>query len=324
MRLLSGIKPTAEIHLGNYLGAIRQWVQLQKEHDMMVMIADLHAMTTPYDAQTFAATSRDLVIDLLAAGIEPQKSTLFIQSHVPEHTELTWYFNCLISLGELKRMHEYKEKEDAQKEKVNAGVLTYPVLMAADILIYQAGAVPVGEDQKQHVELCRVIARNFNRRVGEAFPEPKCLFTVDARVMSLSDPAKKMSKSHGAKTYIALHDTPDVIRKKLASAVTDVGPQSKAMSAGTANLFRLLETFADKKTYADMKSKYDAGTLKYVELKEILADAIIAELKPIQEKRAQLLKDLAYVSRVIEEGTARARALAQKTMEEVREKIGII
>lgn len=324
MRLLSGIKPTAEIHLGNYLGAIRQWVTLQREHEMMVMIADLHAMTVPYDAHMFAATSRDLVIDLLAAGIDPKKSTVFIQSRVPEHTELTWYFNCLISLGELKRMHEYKEKEDAQREKVNAGILIYPVLMASDILIYKAEAVPVGEDQKQHVELCRVIARNFNRCFGETFPEPKCLLTNDARVMSLSDPTKKMSKSHGTKTYIALHDAPEVIRQKIASAVTDVGPQTKTMSAGTANLFRLLETFADQKAYADMKLKYETGTLKYVELKEVLADAIIAELKPIQDKRAALLKDPAYVTKTIEDGTARARAYAKKTMEEVRRAIGTL
>jgi tryptophanyl-tRNA synthetase len=324
MRLLSGIKPTAEIHLGNYLGAIRQWVQLQREHDMMVMIADLHAMTVPYDAKAFSSATHDMAVDLLAAGIDPKKSALFIQSQVPEHAELAWYFNCVISLGELKRMHEYKEKEDTQKEKVNAGILAYPVLMAADILIYKAEAVPVGEDQKQHVELCRVIARNFNRRFGETFPEPKCLFTADARVMSLSDPVKKMSKSHGAKTYIALHDAPDAIRKKLASAITDVGPQSKEMSAGTANLFRLLETFAHKKTYQDMKSKYEGGSLKYVELKEVLADAIIAELKPIQEKRAALLKDPAYVTNTIEDGTSRARALAQKTMDEVRHKIGIL
>src|SRR3989338_9261173 len=222
--ILSGMRPTGDLHIGNYLGALKNWVDLQNsdEYQCFFMIADLHAMSEQFDPKRLKDRVKNLAIDFLSCGIDPKKSTIFIQSHIIEHPYLSWIFNTLIPIAELKRMHQFKEKE-GQYTNINAGLFTYPVLQAADILMYKADTVPVGEDQVQHVELTRVIAKKFNHALGETFPKPRALLTPTPGVMSLTEPTTKMSKSKGKKNYIALSDSKDVIRKKIMSAVTDTG-----------------------------------------------------------------------------------------------------
>ena len=247
-RVLSCIQPTGEIHIGNYFGAVKNWVDIQDRYDCVYGVVDLHAMTMPYDPKTLQDNTTQMFIDLLACGIDPAKSVLFVQSLVPQHTELTWIFNCVTSFGELSRMTQFKDKTDQLEESggkkgfISAGLFTYPVLQAADILIYKANFVPVGKDQEQHLELSRNIAVRFNNQFGEYFPEPAPLFTEVPKLMSLADPTKKMSKSLGDKHYISLFETEDSIRKKVKTAVTDTGGQPGGeMSPGVANLFTIIK-----------------------------------------------------------------------------------
>jgi len=322
--ILSGMRPTGKLHLGNYLGALKNWVELQNsgKYQCLFMIADLHAMSEKFTANKLSRRVRNLVIDYLSCGIDPEKSTIFIQSHILEHPYLAWIFNTLMPIAELKRMHQFKEKSQEDKQ-INTGLFTYPILQAADILIYKADTVPVGEDQKQHVELTRDIARKFNNKFGKTFPEPQTLLTPVPRVMSLTSPTSKMSKSKGEKNYIALRDNEKTIRKKIMSAKTDVGPADK-ISPGVKNLFTLLKEFGTDNSYQNLMTKYQSRQLQYKKLKKTLADAIVNTLKPIQNKRAQLEKNPDQVAEILINGTKTARQVAQKTLQEVQKKCGLI
>ncbi|MBI4122392.1 MAG: tryptophan--tRNA ligase [Parcubacteria group bacterium] len=318
--IFSGIQPTGALHLGNYLGAIKQWVELQHEYASLFCIVDYHALTVPYDPRKLPDRVGELALDLLSCGLDPKKATIFVQSHVQEHTELGWIFNTLTPLGELERMTQFKDKSQQHKETVNAGLFTYPVLQAADVLLYKANIVPVGEDQVQHVELARVIARKFNKTFGATFPEPKPLLTKQARVMSLVDPTKKMSKSLGDKHYVALSDAPETIRKKVRSAVTDTRGGSKA--PGVANLLEILSAL-DENVAKGFALEHKKGTLKYSDLKDVVANTIISRLAPIRERRHQLESERERIGDMLIEGAKRAQKIARETMREVREKIGV-
>jgi tryptophanyl-tRNA synthetase len=320
-RVFSGIQPTGAIHIGNYLGAVRNWVRLQERHESFICVVDYHAITIPYEAAEMPGRVHEAALDLLAAGIDPEKCVFFAQSDVPEHTELCWLFDSLASLGALERMTQFKEKSDQFRENVNAGLFTYPVLQAADILLYKADLVPVGEDQLQHLELTREIARRFNHRFGDTFPEPEAELTPAARIMALNEPTRKMSKSIPG-SFISLPDSEKEIRKKIGRAMTDAGPDASAMSPGVANLFTLLRGFASPETVAHFQAEYEAGTLRYGELKPALADAMVAELSPIRERREALAANPEQVREALIHGARRARAIARTTMAEVRERMG--
>ena len=321
------MQPTGSLHIGNYLGALKNWVALQNSgaYNCYFTIVDLHAMTLNYDPRTIKERVKNLAIDYLSCGIDPNKSTIFIQSHIIEHTYLSWIFSTLTPIAELKRMHQFKEKaQQHQEAAMNTGLFTYPILQAADILIYKADTVPVGEDQKQHVELTRDIARKFNTAFGKTFPETEVLLTENPRVMSLTQPESKMSKSKGEKNYIALSDDAETIRKKIMGAVTDTGGEKGKMSSGVQNLFALLKAFAKDEIYNDLKDTYSNKTLPYRKLKETVADEIIKTLEPIAKRRRELEKDPNYVADILIAGTNRAQTTARKTLQEVREKTGLL
>jgi tryptophanyl-tRNA synthetase len=317
--LLTGIQPSGPLHIGNYLGAVKQFVELQKEYDAYFMIADLHALTSVQDPKALTSFTLDLAAAMLAAGLDPQKTTLFVQSAVPAHTELTWIFSTLTPLGELERMTQYKEKSDRQGQ--NAGLLTYPILQACDILLYNPEFVPVGEDQVQHVELTRIIARKFNSRYGETFKEPKTLLTKTARVMALNEPQKKMSKSIPG-SAIGLDDTPDQIRKVIMSAVTDTSPTGE-MSAGVKNLFGLLSEFAPDKV-AEFESAHQSGTIRYADLKSTFAEDIIATLEPIQAKKKQILANPEELLSILKTGNHKANQVAAQKLLDIRHRVGLL
>ena len=321
-RVFSGIQPTGAVHLGNYLGAIRNWARLQEEYESYICIVDMHAITVPYEGPEMPARTFDLALDILASGIDPERSVFFIQSCVPEHTELCWIFNSLTSVGALERMTQFKEKSEQYRENVNAGLFDYPVLQAADILLYKAGLVPVGDDQLQHLELCREIARRFNGRFGETFPEPKAALTSAPRVMALNDPTRKMSKTLEG-SYITLLDSETEIRKKIGRAVTDTGPSEGEMSPGVKNLFTLLQALGSAESARHFEEQYAAGTLRYSELKPAVADAVVGALNPIRERREELAAHPERVWAALDSGAQRARAVAVETMAEVRTKMGL-
>ena len=249
MRIISGIQPTGKIHIGNYLGAIKQWLELQKKEDCIFFIADLHSLTCPYEPKDLKESIIEAAICYLAAGIDPEKSIFFTQSDVPEHTRLAWIFNTVCPIGELERMTQFKEKSKQFRKNINAGLLTYPVLQAADILLYKAGAVPVGKDQVQHIELTRTIARRFNQKFGQTFSEPRAILSEGSKIMSLTDPKKKMSKSSDPNNCISLFEEPEAIRKKIMSAVTDTGKTVKyspKTKPGISNLITIYSLFSDR------------------------------------------------------------------------------
>lgn len=321
-RVFSGIQPTGAIHIGNYVGAIRNWVRLQDQYESYFCIVDYHAVTIPYDPREMPGKVFEAAMDILAAGLDPQKCVFFIQSCVPEHMELAWVFNSLASLGALERMTQFKEKSERFRENVNAGLFTYPVLQAADILLYKAAIVPVGEDQLQHLELTREIARRFNNHFGETFPEPEAELTPAARIMALNDPTRKMSKSIEG-SFISLSDSEAEMRKKISRAVTDTGPHTGEMSPGVRNLFTLLKAFAAAETVRHFEAQYEAGTLRYGELKPALAEAVAAEMNPVRERREELAAHPERVWEALDHGAQRARQVAVEIMAEVREKMGM-
>jgi tryptophanyl-tRNA synthetase len=293
-RVLSCIQPTGEIHIGNYFGAVRNWVDLQDKYDCVYGVVDLHAMTMPYDHRSLQENTTQMFADLLACGLDPSRTVLFVQSLVPQHTELTWIFSCVTSYGELSRMTQFKDKSDqmdetgSRKSFVSAGLFTYPVLQAADILIYKANFVPVGKDQEQHLELSRNIAVRFNNQFGECFPEPAPLYTEVPKLMSLADPSKKMSKSLGDKHYISVFESEESIRKKVRSAVTDTGGQpGEGMSPGVANLFTIIRACGNIQAWEELNRQYTGGNLKYSDLKGIAADSLVEALRPLREKRTK-------------------------------------
>jgi len=323
-RVFSGIQPTGILHLGNYLGAIQNWVQLQDEPDYecLYCVVDYHAITVDYDAADLGPQTLGMARDLLACGIDPERSILFAQSQVPEHTELAWVLQgTATTYGELQRMTQFKAKAEGQSF-VSAGLFTYPALQAADILLYDGERVPVGEDQVQHLELTREIARRFNNRFGETFPEVLPLLTRAPRILSLKDPAQKMSKSAGPGHALSLDGTESEIRNMVKRAVTDVGPAPEGeMSPGVANLFTILASLGRKEAHDALTRDYEGGSLRYVDLKGAVADAIWETAAAIQERRAKY--PIERVREVLRDGAARARPLAQAKMAEVRRRIGL-
>lgn len=335
--VVSGIQPSGPLHIGNYLGALRYWLKLQDEpkNHCYFFIADLHFLTQGKSAAEMRENTRAIAAELLALGIDPKRSTLFAQSHVPGHTDLGWILNCVTPVAELTRMTQYKDKAARQTDNINAGLFTYPVLQAADILIYHGTTVPVGEDQVQHLELTRNIARWFNGRYGKTFAEPKPVLTPTPRVMSLTAPLQKMSKSLGEKNVIGLADEPAVILEKVKKAVTEstgvvpVSYNGKTWALtpgehpegiiGAYNLLKLLEAFgtpAENRRFAD-------GPISYRELKETLARIIADHFADFRTRRAALLKKPSAIDKHLAASAKRASAAAQKTIADVRKKTGI-
>lgn len=329
-QVLSCIQPTGHMHYGNYFGAVANWVNLQKDYDCVYGVVDYHAMTMPYDTAKLRTVTWDLILNLVAVGVEP--SNLFIQSLVPEHTELGWIFNCFCSYGQLTRMTQFKDKSQQNEEEskdtfISAGLLDYPVLQAADILIYKADYVPVGQDQGQHLELTRNIAQRFNNQVGkEYFVLPETMYTETPKIKSTADPLKKMSKSAGEKHYINVFSDEARIRKQIKSAVTDAGDTPEGeMSPGVANLFEILKaTGNNPEGYATLLETFNAGTLKYVDLKETTADALVQMSATFAERRKELSADKKKLKDQIKQSSYEIRKKAQQTISEVKDLVGLM
>jgi len=311
------------LHIGNYFGAIENWLKLQDEADCIFAVVDYHGMTTPYDPKEMMKEKYEVVLDYLAAGIDPKKSTLIVQSRVPEHTELAWILGTITPVSWLERVPTYKEKVSLHPDYINLGLLSYPVLMAADILIYKSNIVPVGEDQLPHIELAREIANRFNKMFGKTFPLPKEALTKGARIMSLNDPTKKMSKTGGG--GILLSDTPEQIWKKLAPAVTDPA-RKRATDPGNpeiCNIYRLHKILSlpeQIKMVADSCRHAKFGCL---DCKKILAKNIADEFENFRKKRKELEKNPEKVQEILRVGAAKARKLAAETLAEVKKKTGL-
>lgn len=324
MRILSGIQPTGSIHIGNYLGAIKQWVDLQEKNESIFFIADLHSLTIPYKAEDLQKNIIEAAIAHLAAGIDPQKSIFFVQSDIKEHTELCWLLNTICPVGELQRMTQYKEKVRQFRKNINAGLLVYPVLQAADILLYKAQGVPVGKDQVQHIELARTIARKFNQRFGKTFIEPKTILPkLGAKIMALNDPKQKMSKSLGPQSYVSLFEEPKEIKRKVMSAVTDTGKVIKydnKRKPGISNLLTIYSLFSNKSIKELEKKFKDKG---YAQLKKSLTQVLIDSLEPFRKKRKELLSREVFVKETLKVGAKRAQAIAESTIHETRAKMGL-
>lgn len=324
-RIFSGIQPSGVLHIGNYLGAIKNWVELQKEYESIFCIVDLHALTVPQDPKQLKKNTLEAASTYLAAGINPQKSMIFVQSHVPEHAELTWLLNTIAKIPELERMTQFKEKSKEHHNAINMGLFDYPVLMAADILLYHTSAVPVGDDQRQHVELARTLAQRFNNLYEETFTIPEALIKKEgARVMGLDDPFKKMSKSAANENnYIALSDSPDVIERKIKRAVTDSEKeiQYTIERPGLANLMTIYHCCSGM-SFEKIEKKYRGKG--YAQFKKDLAEVIIKELKPFQEKKQELAQDPDYLNEILMEGAEKAQVIAHKTLEDVKKKMGLI
>ncbi|SHE58839.1 tryptophanyl-tRNA synthetase [Thermoanaerobacter uzonensis DSM 18761] len=322
-RVFSGVQPSGDIHIGNYLGAMRQFVALQDDYECFFCAVDLHALTVPQDPKVLKEKTIELAALYLAIGLNPKKVTIFIQSHVPAHSELAWLLQCITYFGELSRMTQFKDKSKG-KESISVGLFTYPDLMAADILLYNTHYVPVGEDQKQHLELTRDIAQRFNNRFGETFvvPEPMIL-KFGARIMSLTDPTKKMSKSDSdPNNRINLLDEPSVIKKKIMRAVTDSETEIRLdweNKPGVSNLLTIYSLFTGMEIEEVVNKFKGQG---YGTLKKELAEVVIDKLTVIQKNYKDLSRD--YVLKVLKEGAERAQAVAEKTLKEVKEKMGLI
>ena len=376
--IFSAIQPSGELHIGNYLGALKNFVELQDKYNCFFFIADYHSITGNYDPKEKSKQILGLAMDFLAAGLDPERCTIAVQSQVPEHTELAWIFNTVTPISELQRMTQFKDKSQDQEKNINMGLFDYPVLQAADILMYKAYGVPVGQDQIQHIELTRKIARFFNNKFGETFPEPCDIITKTPKIMSLTDPTKKMSKSHGEKSYIGINDEPEVIQKKMRKAVTAsmeelletgilkykfnkegkkiasltyikdieeglnetknnnikfkypnsngkiIAEKDLKIAHGIPNLWILLNIFGTEKHKKYFEEKLDNKDIKFSELKDAIAEDIANHFKPFREKKKELEKNPEEVKKILNEGAEKAKIIAQETMEEVKEKIGLI
>jgi len=325
--VLSGIQPSGSMTIGNYIGAINQWLDMQEHSDCHFMLADLHTITVRQDPKEFKSQVLEGLAMYIACGLDPEKSTIFLQSQVPEHAQLSWLLNCYTQMGELNRMTQFKDKSN-NSSKSNSGLYTYPVLMAADILLYQADEVPVGDDQKQHLELARTIATRFNNLYGEVFKVPEPMIpTLGARIMSLQDPLKKMSKSDAnPKAYIKLLDEPKKIAKKLKSAVTDSDEQARIYfdnkeKPGVSNLLTLLSV-ATKRPVADLVPEYEDKM--YGHLKGDTADAVVAMIEPIQARYHELRADETELQRIMRIGADKASERAAPTLAKAYEAVGFI
>ena len=321
--IISGIQPTGNLHIGNYLGAVKNWVELQNsgKYEMYIFIADLHSLTGTQTAEERGKQIKITAAELLAAGIDPKKTTFFVQSEVDGHTELNWVFNTVTHVAELERMTQFKDKSAHQEKNINAGLLTYPILQAADILLYKGEMVPIGQDQIQHLELTNDIGRWFNNRYGVFFSEVKPLLTKIPKVMSLLEPTKKMSKSLGQGHVIELADEPEVIETKLKKAVT--ATEGGAEAPGVQNLLLLLKEFGDAKVHAKFTADEKNGTIRYGDLKTALAEAINKTFADFRKKRAEYLTDEKKLQKVLDQGAKSAQKVADQTMAEVRILVGI-
>ena len=323
--IFSGAQPSGKLTLGNYLGAIKNWTDLQEEYNCYYSVVDLHAITVPQEAKDLRANTMQLLAQYLACGLDPEKNTIFLQSHVSAHTELMWILSTMTYMGELSRMTQFKDKSQKNEANLNAGLFTYPVLMAADILLYQTDLVPVGEDQKQHLELARDLANRFNNRYSPTFkvPEPY-IQKAGARVMSLQDPTKKMSKSdENENAYILLIDDEDTIRRKIKRSVTDsVGiVQYSDEQPGIKNLLNIYSKLSDK-SIDEIVTMYEGKG--YGDFKADVAEVIVEALRPIRERYEEILKDKEYLESVYAKGAQRAEAQARKTLRKVYKKVGLI
>lgn len=322
MRAFSGIKPSGNLHLGNYFGAVKQWLELQRSYEALYCIVDLHAITVPQKPEELHARTLEIAATYLAAGLDPKKNIIFIQSHVPEHTELGWLFNTVVRMSELERMTQYKDKAIAKGENVSVGLFDYPILMASDILLYDTDIVPVGHDQVQHVELASDIAKRFNKTFGETFKIPKpVLQKVGARIMSLDDPMKKMSKED--KNTIELLDPADVIRKKIMRAVTDTGTTIEYSKERPA-ITNLIDMYhhATELPIPEIVARYEGKG--YREFKTDLAEHLVHLLSPLQEKIQGLLSEEKTLARILNDGAERAHAIAAAKLNEVKERMGFV
>jgi len=325
MRIVSGIQPTEQLHIGNYLGAIRQWIELQNDNECLFFIADLHALTVPYKPEEMQKRITALVVAYIAAGLDPEKSILFVQSHVKEHAELAWLLNTICPLGELERMTQFKDKSKQYRQNINAGLLDYPVLQAADVLLYRGEGVPVGKDQEQHVELMRTLAKKFNQKFGTTFAEPKSLIPKEgAKIMSLTNPKKKMSKSDEAKSCIFLFDSPEDITKKIMAATTDSGKDVKynvTKKPGISNLLTIYSLITGKSTQ-EIEKEFTKRS--YADFKRSLAQVVVDYLDPFRKKQKEFAARDVYVQEILKQGAQRAQTIAQPMMQEVKKKMGLL
>lgn len=324
--ILSGIQSTGKLTLGNYIGAINNWTRMQEEYNCYYMIANLHSLTVRNDPEELKENTLKIIALYIAAGIDPEKNTIFIQSQVKEHAELAWILNCYTYMGELSRMTQFKDKSAKHQDNINAGLFTYPVLMAADILLYKASVVPVGEDQKQHLEITRDIAERFNKIYGETFvvPEPY-IKKESARIMGLQDPTSKMSKSaENVNDVIFLDDSEETIIKKIKRAVTDsenkvrFDPENKP---GVSNLMQIYSVLTEK-SFSEIEKEFENEG--YGTFKQAVAGKVVERLKPIQGKYNELLENREYLEKIYTEGKIKAEKLASETLREVKDKIGIL
>ncbi len=327
--VLSAIQPTGDMHLGNYFGAVRNWVELQNTYRCFYGVVDYHAMTMPYQVDKLRTNTWDLITNLAAVGVKPEN--LFVQSLVPEHTELGWILNCFCSYGQLTRMTQFKDKshqvKDGGKEDfISAGLLDYPVLQTADILIYKADFVPVGKDQEQHLELARDIAHRFNTQVGkEYFVMPEPLYTETPKIRSTADPARKMSKSAGEKHYINVFADEATIRRQIKSAVTDSGETpAGTMAEGVANLFELIKACGWTDDHARLMDAYRVESLKYVDLKQVAADALVQLTQGFIERKKEINADKRKLKDQVRQSSAEIRKIAQETLREVKDLTGLL
>lgn len=322
--LFSGMQPTGKLHIGNYFGALKNWVELQNSgrYQCYFFVADLHSITAEFDPAQKYKQSVEVIADYIAAGISPEKSVIFIQSQIPEHSELAWVLNCITPFGELRRMTQFKDKSATQSENINVGLFDYPVLMAADVLLYDTEVVPVGEDQLQHLELTRTIARKFNGQFKKIMQEPEPLLTEVPRLMSLSDPLRKMSKSM-PEGCLFLDDTPDIIRDKIKRAVTDSEAKviySPAKKPGIANLMRIYRGFTNL-SIKEIERKY--ADANYGIFKRELAEVVVEGLRPFQVRKKLLIKKSGEIDRIIEKGRKKAQKKAVEKMDQVKITLGI-
>ena len=322
--IFSGIQPSGNLTLGNYIGALRNWKLLEDDYDCLYSVVDLHAITVRQDPAQLRRRCLEVASILLASGLDPEKSLIYCQSHVPQHTQLAWVLNCFTYMGELSRMTQFKDKSAKHADNINAGLFDYPVLMAADILLYQADLVPVGVDQKQHLELARDIAIRFNNLYSPTFVVPDGYIPkVGAKVMSLQDPTSKMSKSDPEDTYIAILDEPDVIRRKLRRAVTDSLGQIRYDPDNQPGVANLLTIYSALKGVDVKQAENDIAGLGYGELKNGVADVIIDTLSPLQAEFKRIMADKAYLEKVLSTSAERASRIAQRTLDKVYRKVGL-
>jgi tryptophanyl-tRNA synthetase len=323
-RVFSGIQPTGDIHLGNYLGAIQHWVSIQSEFDCIYCVVDLHAITIPQDPKILKTKIREVAGLLIAAGLNPEQTVVFVQSHITAHAELTWILNCFTPLGWMQRMTQFKEKSERQKERVSVGLFDYPALMAADILLYDTDLVPVGEDQKQHLEFTRDLAQRFNTMYGETFVLPDASIPkIGARIMGLENPTKKMSKSEGGEgNTINLLDSPDEIRSKIKRATTDSLREIRFDESrhGIYNLLVIYELFTGEKR-GDIETRFEGKG--YADLKNELAEVVVEGLRPVHSRYKELTEDPKHMDTLLSEAADRIRPIADRVLTKAKERIGI-